>query len=128
MKRKQTLASLKKKLDKIFGQYIRTRDTDLDGFGACISCGRPRKLQAGHFIKRQHLQVRWNEKNCHGQCVYCNKWLGGNELEYEQVLIKKYGQNEVNKLLAGKRGNPHFRQHDYLAMIEEYKVKLARIR
>lgn len=121
---KQLLIKSKKlKLDRIFSRYIRLRDCDENGFGKCISCGRFRKLQAGHWIKRQHMSTRFSEVNVSGQCSYCNHWLHGNEVEYEQALIKKYGQGAVNKLLAAKRITAHYGHFEYDTMIAEFQQK-----
>ena len=35
-----TISKLKKKLDKIFSEYIRLRDCDYKGNCKCISCGK----------------------------------------------------------------------------------------
>ncbi len=35
-----TITKLKKKLDKIFSEYIRKRDSDYKGYCKCISCSK----------------------------------------------------------------------------------------
>ncbi|RKY08530.1 MAG: recombinase, partial [Planctomycetota bacterium] len=55
----------------LFSQYIRLRDTQDDGYCYCCCCGLPRhwkRMDAGHFISRGHLYLRYNEKNVHAQC------------------------------------------------------------
>jgi hypothetical protein len=78
-----------------FHKFIRTRDKDLP----CISCGRYTKLQAGHFYSAgNHPSVRFNEDNVNGQCIQCNHFLSGNLLPYRANLIKKIGQERVDKI------------------------------
>lgn len=94
--RKQALMSLSdhhKQTQAIFNKYIRLRD------GAwCISCQTEIKgqVQAGHYLTDKAL--RYNENNCHSQCVKCNNWLSGNQLEYKKHLLTKIGQFELSKL------------------------------
>tara|TARA_R110000787_G_scaffold85493_2_gene182362 strand:+ start:3986 stop:4375 length:390 start_codon:yes stop_codon:yes gene_type:complete len=80
---------------RYFHKFIRTRDKDLP----CISCGRYTKLQAGHFYSAgNHPSVRFNEDNVHGQCIQCNHFLSANLLPYRANLIKKIGQERVDKI------------------------------
>ena len=121
MKRKPSLAALRRKLDKVFQAYVRKRDTNGIKIGRCITCGVLAKLQAGHFIKRQHLSVRWDERNCHGQCIRCNLFLGGNEAEYYHALHMKYGYAVMDELMRLKRTTVKYSRSDLEEMIERYK-------
>ena len=114
--RKPSIKSLKRKLDKVFAAYIRQRDANKP----CISCGSRGPLQAGHWIKRQHQSVRWDERNCHGQCVRCNLWLHGNEGAYALALVDKYGRAVVDELLTLKRQTVKFGRKDYEELIERF--------
>ena len=77
-----------------FHKFIRTRDKDLP----CICCGKYTTLQAGHFYSASNSSVRFNEDNVHGQCKKCNYFLSGNLLPYRENLIKKIGQERVDKI------------------------------
>ena len=49
--KKPTRSKLVKKLDTVFSQYIRLKDSK-DGIGTCVTCGKQdhwKNLQAGHF-------------------------------------------------------------------------------
>jgi hypothetical protein len=94
------LPSLIKKADRIFHKWIRERDA-VDLNGKCCTCGKP-GTDAGHFVKATHKRVRWNPKNVHLQCRYCNSYLGGNEAEYSKFIIEKYGLETFNLLLSCK--------------------------
>ena len=76
-----------KVLDDLFRKIIhKTSDT-------CITCGkdmRNRRKNAGHFVDREHLSLRWNFNNVHLQCVYCNHHRSKNEMImlYEEALVE----------------------------------------
>ena len=91
---KKSVSQLKAIAVRHFHKFIRTRDKDLP----CISCGRYTKLQAGHFYSASNSSVRFNEDNVNGQCIQCNHFLSGNLLPYRQNLIKKIGQERVDKI------------------------------
>ncbi len=64
---------LKAKLDKVFSEYIRKRDTR-NGVFKCISCGRIlpyEQADCGHYINRKHMSTRFDEMNCNAQCRSC---------------------------------------------------------
>lgn len=122
MKRKKlpSLKTLKTKLDKVFSIYIRHRDTESEGMGFCVTCGEYRKLECGHFVRRQHVAVRWDDRNAAGQCYYCNHRLHGNEAEYYTVLIKRYGQEVVDELMRLKHTTAKLTRSDLEELIKRY--------
>lgn len=120
MKRKPSLKFLRNKLDDAFSKFIRKRDADENGMGVCITCGKWAKLQCGHFIKRQHLATRWDERNAHGQCVRCNLWLHGNESMYAFAMIRDYGLPKIAELIDRKYTTVKFTRSDLENMIERY--------
>lgn len=96
------LSTLKNKLDKLFSEYIRLRDTNEHGYGSCIDCGRAApydELDAGHFAGRRHLSTRWDETNVHAQHRYCNRFLNGRQYEYAKALDEKYYEGKADELI-----------------------------
>lgn len=89
--------------------------------GRCVTCGQWRKLEAGHFIPRQHLAVRWDERNVHGQCSYENRWQHGAQAEYYLALVRKYGQSVVDELMQAKHRTVKFSRDDLNEMLVKYK-------
>lgn len=85
-------------LQVVFNTFIRTRDAEEN----CISCQRPlkgRKFDAGHFRSvGGNPQLRFNEENCFGQCVPCNRDKHGHLLEYRKQLVIKLGVEKVEYL------------------------------
>lgn len=81
----------------IFQRYIRMRDAKLP----CISCGTATSSvwDAGHYKKAElYSGVVFNELNTNKQCGKCNRYLGGNELNYRVGLIAKIGIESVLQL------------------------------
>ena len=48
MPRKPSRKTLIKKLDKVFSEYIRKRDTDKNGYGLCCTCAKRLHYKEGH--------------------------------------------------------------------------------
>lgn len=96
-----------KKLWKVFSEFIRLRDSDGNGYCRCFTCGLVRywrDLDCGHGIGRQHLSVKYNEKNNHAQCKKCNGFEGGMREKYKENVDKKYGKGTWDLLeVAGRK-------------------------
>lgn len=115
--------TLKKKLDDVFSIYIRLRDSDDNGIFRCISCGKPvfwKDGDNGHFINRQHMSLRYSEKNCNAQCRYCNRLDEGNNVGYHKGLISKYGGQIVDNLFIVKHKSNKITDTEAKIMIEYY--------
>ena len=119
---------VKEKAWKIFAKYIKLRDsyltTGASDMCACISCGeygKTKNFDAGHFVSGRNGAVLFHEKLVHAQCQYCNRTLGGNYKAYEYVLNIKYGEEEVQRLLALKH---RIKKVNYLEVIEKYQNKI----
>ena len=120
--KKPTVQSLKNKLNKVFAEYIRKRDTDPEsGKGWCITCGTFTELECGHFIPRQHSATRWLENNSHGQCSRCNRWLHGDQAAYYEALVQKYGQDVVSELMRLKKTTKKYSMGELQEMIGKYQ-------
>ena len=95
------------KLDAVFSQYIRLRDSNEHGIGRCITCGRFKfwkEADCGHYIKRQHYSTRWDEKNCSLQCKACNAFEQGANEKYKIAIDQKWGAG-TSDLLEVKKKN-----------------------
>lgn len=93
----KSIAKLKQEAKKPFQLYVRLRDKDKP----CISCGKfeKNKWDGGHFKKAEiYNGVIFDLRNCHKQCVHCNRDLHGNELMYRESLVKQFGDEWVEKL------------------------------
>ena len=118
-----------KKCDDIFSKFIRLRDCGgKEGTGFCITSGRPityDTCDAGHFIGREHYGVRFNEKNVHAQSRSDNRFHEGEKDSYAAEVLKRYGQDEMNKLLFFKTHGHKFQVFELKLIFDEYKVKVG---
>lgn len=129
MKRKKLipLPRLKKRLWKIFSEYIRRRDADENGIVTCITCPAKahwKEVDCGHYKKRGYLGTFVHEKNNHGQCKRCNHYLSGNESAYALALVRKYGPDILEELESLKNSRDKYSRDEYDELILVYKVKL----
>lgn len=122
-RKKQTVTSLKKKLWKVFSQYIRQRDR-----GICISCGRYAEgsgYHAGHFVTGSICppSLYFDELNVNGQCYSCNIWKSGNWINYEKSLIVKIGEEGVRRLkeMQGQLQGERWTASQYQEKIDYYR-------
>lgn len=93
---------LLKRLDTVFSLYIRLRDSDNNGICKCITCGTPHFWNdgdAGHFMSRDRMATRHNEKNVNFQCIPCNRFKSGKQYEHGIAIDKKYGAGTADMLL-----------------------------
>lgn len=120
MKKKENLPKLKRKLWKVFSQYIRKRDK-----GRCFTCPKVRLkgrlYHSGHFLPKKvsGLELYFHEDNVHGQCAGCNlAWQG-----HQYLYGKKLGDEKTAELFA-LIGKGDWSAQDYLDKIELYKNKI----
>jgi hypothetical protein len=103
MKKKPSFKQLKKKLDAVFSQWIRLKDSTSDGLAVCVSCHAVKswkEQQCGHYVSRTYLATRWDERNSAVQCMPCNVWKRGNYPAYTLYMLRKYGQEVIEELEA----------------------------
>jgi hypothetical protein len=123
MKSKKPKSKLIKELDILFSQFVRLSNS-IDGFCSCVTCGRVyewKKIQAGHFISRQHYSVRWDERNVKPQCYGCNVMQQGRQYEFSKYL----GQELSEELYLLSKQTRKFTEIELQEMIEHYKNKIV---
>lgn len=129
---KKNRQNLKKKLWKVFSEFIRIRDSQ-NGIGMCISCKKPVPYpnstgawHAGHYYPRsaKYSSLYFDEKNVNGQCSYCNTFLEGNKQGYRSGLIRKYGSEVLDYLDLGAYRPVRRETYEYEILIDIYKEKI----
>lgn len=82
-------------LDRVVSRWLRLSIMGADRKCECYTCGTRKewtKMQAGHFISRKHLSLRWDTTyNLHVQCNHCNVNLHGNLKVYAEKLESEHG-------------------------------------
>lgn len=91
----KSTSSLIQLAQKETNEYVRLRDQDKP----CISCGVRSVSDAGHYIAVGRCEkLRFDLDNINGQCEKCNRFGGGEIIDYRQNLIKKIGIDRVENL------------------------------
>ena len=108
-------------------RYARARDY----YYPCISCGRyveqkyGGNYDCGHYRTRKAAShLRFNLHNMAKQCVYCNRYKSGAQLDFRIGLIKRIGIEKVEAL----DNNNEIRKFDieYLKRIKFIFTKKAK--
>lgn len=122
-----TISKLKKKLDKIFSEFIRRRNADHLGFITCFTCGVKKhwkEQQAGHFQSRSHHSTRWDEVNVQVQCIKCNMFRQGEQYKFGLYLDERYGKGTAEELEQRAKTIVKINRVDYEEAITRYKQKI----
>lgn len=120
-KKAPSKTKLKTELDRVFSLFIRHRDRY-----KCVTCGKESQEQAqcGHYIPRANMNTRWDEENCHCQCVGCNVFKKGNMDEYAIFMVKTYGEGILEKMKMRKNTIKQWTIKELQEKIAHYKEKL----
>lgn len=115
------LSYWRKQATHAFNAWVRARDAHLP----CISCGRFHEgaHDAGHYLSTgARPELRFDEANCHRQCVPCNQHLHGNLVLYRVNLIARIGLAAVERL-EGPHEPKHWSADDLRAIRDEYRAR-----
>lgn len=127
--KKKKKTQLYKDLDGLFQRNRVLTETDDDGYGNCVSCGknlfyRGSDSQGGHFIPKsvtRYNPMRWNPDNCHLQCGNCNNWKSGNLVEYRKWMVEKYGSKHVENMENNYSGIYKWQKDELIDLILHYR-------
>lgn len=119
-----TIPQLIKKLEFEFNRFIRIRDLGNE----CISCNKKlndiRDFHAGHYYSAgHHSNIRFNEKNVHGQCIECNTHLHGNLIKYRSKLKNKIGEQDLHDLDEIAYLTKKWNRDELIKLFKIYKLK-----
>lgn len=119
----------KDKLDKVFSEFIRLRDSS-NGVFKCISCGEVKTFDqsdCGHYINRIHMATRFDERNCNAQCRHCNRFMEGNIPKYRKGLIEKYGKEAVEDIERLQDTTRQIKEVEYKELISHYNSEIKKL-
>ncbi len=122
----RTLPQLVKVAQSAFNGYVRARDAGK----CCISCGNQLPIDAiggafdcGHYRSvGSSPHLRFDERNAHGQCKHCNRYLSGNHVEYRKGLVARVGQETVEALECDQEARK-YSKGDLVALADDYRRK-----
>ncbi len=116
-----------RELQKVFNTFIRLRDKDKP----CISCNKPLKgkYDAGHFYSTgSYPELRFNEFNVFGQCVYCNQHKRGNLIAYGLNLPDRIGNENILQLRKLSGTPRKYTIPELKELKEYYKEKIKELK
>ena len=118
----KTLPKLKKEAEKYVNAYVRKRDAELP----CISCGKHKVLQAGHYYPvKGYDGLRFNTDNIHGECAGCNCFDESHLIHYTKNIKDRIGLErfeELEKAAADYKMNGYkYTRSELTEIIEKYK-------
>lgn len=119
------------KLDKVFSEYIRLRDTMPSGYFRCISCGKIKpysQADCGHFYSRKHMNTRFDEDNCHAECRSCNRFSADHLIGYRENLIMKIGTKRFELLSWKANQIKHWSEFELKQLIKYYSVLVKKLK
>lgn len=124
------LSTLEKKLDTIFSQFIRLRDSR-DGFVKCVSCPNIihwKEAHCCHFVRRSKRATRWDETNCYAGCNYCNTYNEGMHYYHLAKHINRiHGEGYTDKLIQKGNKDVKISRLEINELIEIYRLKVAEL-
>ena len=124
MAKKLTRSKVVKKLDTVFSQYVRLRDS-INEISTCFTCGKEdhwKKLQNGHFMSRRHYSTRWDETNCQVQCAGCNVFRYGEQYKFSIGLDQKFGEGTADEMLQRSKQIIKLSTEELEELINKYKM------
>lgn len=123
MTRKISRSGLIRKVDKLFSRYIRQKYA-IGGWVDCVTCGKRmpwEESQSGHWIKRGHAAVRWDERNVYPQCPGCNLYANGRQDEMALHILRIHGPETVEELMRLKHTEKRWRIPELRELLEKYQ-------
>ena len=118
------------KLDKVFSEWIRQRDADEYGRVKCCTCDTVShwcEMDAGHFVRRGNLSVRFDERNCHAQCRECNRVHDGRGFTHKLYIKDRYHRHAPYELDRLGRLDIKLMQFEIDEMVQEYREKIRQL-
>jgi hypothetical protein len=125
--RVKSVSHWRRDLQQAFNAYIRERDKHRP----CISCDKPLvgKYDAGHFYSvGSYPNLRFNEDNCHGQCVECNQHKHGNLIEYSLRLPDRIGTSQYHHIHQIKNDPLRLSLDEIKNLIQYYRKLLKSLK
>ena len=85
-------------------------------------------MQAGHFIASRCNSILFEELGIHPQCIKCNIYLHGNQVEYYIYMKNTYGEGAIDMLRKKKHAVKKFTREELLDMIDDYTNQVKKLK
>ena len=113
-----TKTTIKRKLDKLFSEYIRSR-------GYCVKCRKTNYLQNAHIFSRSNLSVRWDLDNMLCLCPDCHiNFAHKNPILFTEFVREYLGAERYEQLKVRARAIKQWKLDEMVEFYESMKVAL----
>jgi hypothetical protein len=88
-------------IDRAFSEYVRLSYAGPNGIVRCFTCpttGHWKAFDAGHFVDRRHMRLRWDRRNVRPQCPACNRYNDGHHERFARALDSQLGEGTADIL------------------------------
>lgn len=123
--------TLRKKCLTAFQLLRRLEEADDDGMCECVTCGEVNHyttFHGGHFIpKGASSFYAFDPNNVWPQCRGCNIYgmkYGSAAQVYTMYMIRNFGKNHVDYMLANQRTLFKLYAADYKEMLADFRAKI----
>jgi len=92
--------------------------------GRCVTCDEVKpasKLDASHFISREHEATMFDEYNVHTTCIHCNRFKQGRWPEYFEFMEKAYGIDTIRDLMDQRLIKIDLTEEDFRLIADKYR-------
>ena len=121
------MKKLQSEADRLFSLLVRQDAANSEGIVQCDTCGNFmewRKSQCGHFMSRRHNSTRFDRLNVAPQCVKCNIFSQGEQMQFAEYIDNLHGEGTAKSLLQKSKMQCKRSDIDYQWLIEEFKKEL----
>jgi hypothetical protein len=128
---KDNSRALVDKLDRVFSEWVRLRDCNKDGYIKCVTSGALihwTEADAGHFMSREHMNTRWDERNVNAQGRGDNRFKSGKQFEHGLAIDKKHGAGTAAKLHIASKMEKKWQAFELEAMAGYYRSEVKRLK
>jgi hypothetical protein len=124
------IEGLKKTLDEVFSKFTRLTYADWKGDVSCFTCswrGHWTECDAGHFVSRGCLILRFEPDNVRPQCRDCNRHAEGKRAVFEEELRGELGDERVDEILRLRRQSAFYEPDWFRDRIIHYESLVKRL-
>lgn len=121
------MTSLIKRLDRLSSIKSRRKGIDDVGLVPCFICGEKTHwltADAAHFISRENMAVRFDQRNIHPVHRHCHAAPSHSE-DYRRRMVEVYGEQAVDQLTRDAQKVRKYSQAELEEMILALEKELA---
>lgn len=126
-KKGDTIAVKRRKALRLYSTWRRMSSADDWGMCTCVTCGKVqhwKKIQNGHYIRREVNATTFLDENNHPQCITCNEFNMGEEEKYKKFIIKEYGERVLDELHRLSHTTHKFTHEELDRLIESLENRI----